>query len=164
MKMEPPPRLFSHQCLEGEFSEVCLQSVAYGPLPVLTRGLPYPSATRTSNNLLKSALAVSTNTPRVPPPPIATENSPPEYAQPCIGSQFMPLSCVNEPANVSNIIETVAQNWALIRAISSDMSIEASKLTRLPSRLNSPAATTPSISSSSCSVATSFAPFLSCFP
>jgi hypothetical protein len=24
MKMEPPPRLFSHQCLEGEFCEVWL--------------------------------------------------------------------------------------------------------------------------------------------
>src|SRR5918995_5078253 len=154
---------YSAEYLEGEFCEVRLQSVAYGPLPVLTRALPYPSAIRTSNNLLKSALAVSTNTPRVPPAPIATEYSPPEYAQPCIGSQFMPLSRVNELANVLNIIETVAQNWALICAISSDMSILASKLTRLPSRLNSPAATTPSISSSSCSVATSLAPFLSCF-
>src|ERR671910_2629959 len=48
-----------HTVSEGVFSEVRLQSVAYGPLPVLTRALPYRSATRTSNNLLKSALAVS---------------------------------------------------------------------------------------------------------
>src|SRR5215218_1467142 len=125
----------------------------------LTGGCLY--LVRDSNNWLKSALAVSTNTPRVPPPPIATVHSPPEYAQPCWGTQFMPLSFVNEPANVLNIIETVAQNWADICAISSDMSMLVSKSSRLPSRLNSPAATTPSMSSNSCSVATSLAPFLS---
>jgi hypothetical protein len=27
MKMEPPPRLFSHQCLEEEFSEVAPSSL-----------------------------------------------------------------------------------------------------------------------------------------
>jgi hypothetical protein len=85
--------------------------------------LRYRLPTRTSNNWLKSALAVSMNTPRLPP--MATVHSPPEYAQPYWGTQFIPLSCVNEPARVLNIIVTVAQNWAVICAISSDMSIFA---------------------------------------
>ena len=50
-----------------------------------------------------------------------TVQSPPEYAQSCWGTQFIPLSCVKEPASVPNIIVTVAQNWAVICAISSFM-------------------------------------------
>src|SRR5215217_5575999 len=85
--------------------------------------LRYRPPTRASNNRLKSALGVSMNTPRLPP--MATVQSPPEYAQPCWGTQFIPLSCVNEPASVLDIIVTVAQNWAFISAISGDMSIFA---------------------------------------
>ncbi len=43
----------------------------------------YLSSPKASNNLLKSALDVSTNTPRLPPSPMHAVQSPPEYTQPC---------------------------------------------------------------------------------
>jgi hypothetical protein len=35
MKMEPPPTLFSHQCLEGVFCELRLALILGSPLPAL---------------------------------------------------------------------------------------------------------------------------------
>src|SRR5215218_10380014 len=49
----------------------------------LAHGVSYRSSPKASNNLLKSALDVSTNTPRLPPSPMHAVHSPPEYAQPC---------------------------------------------------------------------------------
>src|SRR5919197_4100351 len=109
----------------------------------------YGWPTRTRKSSLKSALAVSMNTPLRPPSPMATVQSPPEYAQPCWGVQFIPLIWENAPLSVSNSIETVAQNWAAPAARSGDISMLASYPTSDPFRSNSPAATTPSILSSS---------------
>src|SRR5918999_2789396 len=83
------------------------------PEPVVERLLRY-LPTSSWNRRLKSAFAVSMNTPFVPPAPMATVQSPPEYAHPCWGDQFMPLIWVKAPPSVSKSMETVAQNWALI--------------------------------------------------
>ena len=42
----------------------------------------YYSTPKASNNSLKSALDVSTNTPRLPPSPMHAVHAPPEYVQP----------------------------------------------------------------------------------
>ena len=66
------------------------------------------------------------HSPRLPSAPMHAVHSPPEYAQPCYGTQFMPLRSVNEEAKVLNIREMATQYWAVFCANSSDMSILAS--------------------------------------
>jgi hypothetical protein len=68
------------------------------------------SSPRAPNNPLKSALDVSTNTPRQSTPR---------------GTHLMPLRSANEEAKVFDITETAAQTWAVLCAISSDISILA---------------------------------------
>ena len=82
-------------------------------------------ADQNSKRLLKSALAVSMKTPLGPPAPTATVQSPPEWAQPCCGVQFIPLICEKAPLSVSNSSDTVPQNCAAPAASSGDISMLA---------------------------------------
>jgi hypothetical protein len=113
-------QLFVHCCGCALSLEVRIQALRRHALS------SYRSPPKASNNSLKSAKDVSTNTPRLPSAPMHAVHSPPEYAQPCYGTQFMPLRSVNEEAKVLNVREMAAQYWAVFCANSSDMSILAS--------------------------------------